>query len=343
MGEPDYKLGRLKGRWVVTWHEQNRRPRHRLSKGISASEAAAELRNFAKLRTRLLARDSKTVEDLYTSYRADRAAEHRPTAKIEFSWKALKPVFGRMAPSDITKQDCRHYVERRRFEGRAVGTAWTELSVLRAIVNWAVTEKLIQQAPFIQLPPQPEPKERHLTREEAERLLAAAVSPHIRLFIVVALATAGRSSAILELQWVRIDFERGRVNLRTAEASRNKRRAIVPMNASVRAALSEAQQGALSPFVIEWGGDRVRSIKRAFARAVERAGLGDDVTPHTLRHTAAVWMAEGGVPMSEISQYLGHSSTKVTERVYARYSPDYLRKAGATLEIGVPGGSLNRV
>jgi hypothetical protein len=54
---------------------------------------------------------------------------------------------------------------------------------------------------------------------------------------------------------------------------------------------------------------------------------------HTLlRHTAAVLMAENGVPMSEISQYLGHNSTETTERVYARYSPDYLRKAAA--EVG---------
>ena len=50
------------------------------------------------------------------------------------------------------------------------------------------------------------------------------------------------------------------------------------------------------------------------------------MTPYVLRHTAAVWMAEGGVPMSEISQYMGHTTTAVTERVYARYSPQHLRR-----------------
>jgi integrase len=44
-------------------------------------------------------------------------------------------------------------------------------------------------------------------------------------------------------------------------------------------------------------------------------------------------MAEGGVPMSEIAQYLGHSSTRVTETVYARYSPTYLRGAAKALEL----------
>lgn len=57
------------------------------------------------------------------------------------------------------------------------------------------------------------------------------------------------------------------------------------------------------------------------------------VTAHMFRHSAAVWMAEGGVPMSEIAQYLGHSNTSITERIYARYSPDYLRNAARHLEI----------
>jgi len=64
------------------------------------------------------------------------------------------------------------------------------------------------------------------------------------------------------------------------------------------------------------------------------AGL-EDVSAHVLRHTAAVWMAEAGVPMDEISQYLGHSNVEITRRVYARYSPDYLRKAASALELGL--------
>mgnify|MGYP006423973977 CR=1 FL=1 len=37
--------------------------------------------------------------------------------------------------------------------------------------------------------------------------------------------------------------------------------------------------------------------------------------------------------MSEISQYLGHSSTRETERTYARFSPDHLRGAAEALEV----------
>lgn len=44
-------------------------------------------------------------------------------------------------------------------------------------------------------------------------------------------------------------------------------------------------------------------------------------------------MAEAGIPMEEIAQYLGHANVEVTRKVYARYSPEYLRKAASALEI----------
>lgn len=56
------------------------------------------------------------------------------------------------------------------------------------------------------------------------------------------------------------------------------------------------------------------------------------MSPQFLRHTAAVWMAEAKPPMAEIAQYLGHEDDRITQRVYARYSPDYLRQAAAALE-----------
>jgi integrase len=43
-------------------------------------------------------------------------------------------------------------------------------------------------------------------------------------------------------------------------------------------------------------------------------------------------MAEDGVPFEEIAQYLGHSSTKVTFSVYARFSPTHLQRASKSLE-----------
>ena len=98
------------------------------------------------------------------------------------------------------------------------------------------------------------------------------------------------------------------------------------------AALQEAKDKALSPYVIEWGGKGVGSIKTSMKKAAARASL-SDVSPHVLRHSAAVWMAEAGRDMEEIRQFLGHESIEVTRRIYAKLSPSYLAGAADVLEL----------
>jgi integrase len=44
-------------------------------------------------------------------------------------------------------------------------------------------------------------------------------------------------------------------------------------------------------------------------------------------------MAEAGIPIPEIGQYLGHGDLKTTYKIYARFSPDYLKKAASSLEL----------
>ena len=180
----------------------------------------------------------------------------------------------------------------------------------------------------------PSPRSRNLSRDEARSLMDAAHAPHVRLAIVLMLGTAARVRAILDLTWDRCDFDRGLITLRNPEdTTPRKGRAVVPMNGMVRAALSEAREGALSNHVLEWAGKPVLSLKKGMGTAARKAGL-VGVSPHVLRHTAAVWMAEGKVPMDEIAQYMGHEDSRITTKVYARFSPDYLRKAANVLDFG---------
>ena len=109
--------------------------------------------------------------------------------------------------------------------------------------------------------------------------------PHLRLFVILAITTGGRSSAICQLLWSKVDFEAGTIDLRTTEKPNpltkrtQKGRAFVAMTAEARAALSEAKIGALTDYVIEWDGVPVKKIRKAFMAAVRRAGLAG-VTPH---------------------------------------------------------------
>ena len=120
----------------------------------------------------------------------------------------------------------------------------TELTYLRAALAYAVKEQWLKQAPYIPLPQKPGPREHHLTREDAKKLLNAASMPHVKLFIRLALATAGRASALLELTWDRVDLDARRIDLRDPDRPRTRKgRARVPINDTLLEALAEAKQG----------------------------------------------------------------------------------------------------
>jgi len=307
----------------------------RFRRSLGTDDIATGRARFAEFTRQLASQAASgpvTIAEIYHAYIADRRADGKSTTRIEDAWKRLSPTFGEAMPSYVDKDTCRRYAKSRQKDGTSNGTIHLELGYLRSALIHAERENWIDRAPFVWLPQKPPPREHHITREEAERLLAAASFPHVKLFIILALSTAGRAEALLDLTWDRVDFARRRINLRPpGRATTPKGRAVTPMNETAATALEEARKGALTTHVIEWAGKPVRSIKKGIGAAGARIGV--KVTPHVLRHTAAVWMAEAGIPMDEIAQYLGHSSPATTYRVYARFSPDYLQKAAKSLEL----------
>jgi integrase len=240
---------------------------------------------------------------------------------------ALRDHFWHRLGTVIDREACREYHKARRLLGYSNSTIRTDLALLRACLRWRYGEA----APDIWLPPASAPRDRWLTKPEARKLVDAAKSPHIRLFLILGLATGARSAAILDLTWGRIDFHHGTIDYRPpGRIQTNKRRTVVPMNATARKALEEAQKGALSDHVIEFGGKPIASVKKAIERLAKTTGIA--VSPHVLRHTCAVWMAQADVPMQKISQYLGHTSLAMTASTYARYSPSFMTDAGGAVE-----------
>lgn len=334
MPKDEFRLARVNGRYFVVWYEGGRRQRRALGttdKAIGLARLSAFVR---KLSFERKAGESLTMTAIYDAYVADREIEGKAAVpRMRDAWKRLSPTFGALSPMHINKSLCRSYTERRRKQGVGDGTIHVELGYLRAALRFAKREEWITAEPTVPLPRKPPPQDHHLSRDEAARLIDAAGQPHIRLFIILALTTAARAGAILDLTWSRVDLERRMIRLSNPDRQQSsKGRATVPVNDLLYAALNEARNGAISDHVIEWAGGRIDSVKKGVSLAAERCGL--RCSPHVLRHTAAVHLAEDGHSMDEIAQFLGHSNPVTTYRIYARYSPHHLRRLGSSLEYG---------
>jgi len=321
-------IGRLRGGYCVSWYENGKRRRFSLT-ARSREEAESEGRE-RYLRETWTAGDL-TVAAIWDAYIDFLGA--KPTAKtMRHTGMAVLPSFGSLKPAQITVQDCRDYLSERIAVGRKVGTVHTELGHLRSALKWAQKASLISRAPHIELPPKPASDVRPMSGEDMQRLIDGCSAPHVRLAVVLLIATGARVGAVLDLTWDRVDFARGVIDLRLPDGVTRKGRAVVPMNRMARAALETAYRARLTDHVVEWAGKRVRSIRKGYSAALDRSGLGS-MSIHQIRHSVAVRMLAAGQPIEKVSQYLGHSNVQITYQTYARFMPEHLQDAADILDL----------
>jgi integrase/recombinase XerD len=97
-----------------------------------------------------------------------------------------------------------------------------------------------------------------------------------------------------------------------------------------RPALAAAGRGSAALFLNARGGPLSRQSAWSILRAVaERAGLSGDLSPHTLRHSFATHLLDGGADVRVVQELLGHASVTTTQ-VYTLVTVDRLREVYAT-------------
>jgi len=150
----------------------------------------------------------------------------------------------------------------------------------------------------------------------------------------MAVATGMRLKEVVGLRWD--DVNRAARVIQVSEDSKTGRRDI-PMSKSVEGVLDDQVRHLRSPMVFvdsegrDYSSAAARDrVSRKTRKAMEDAGI-QDASFHTLRHTAAAWMVQAGVPLYEVQNVLGHSSPAMTQR-YAHLWPDHLRRAVRALD-----------
>ncbi len=179
-----------------------------------------------------------------------------------------------------------------------------------------------------------------LTQTEVEKLLdmpdQSALGLRDRALLELGYSTGMRVSELCGVQLEQLDHEQRLVRIR---GKGNKER-IVPYGRSAENAVARyietarprLAKGRVSPYLfLNYAGrplSRVSFWKLLRKYALE-AGLPPDVTPHTLRHSFATHLLEGGADLRAVQELLGHASIATTQ-IYTKLDVDYLLEVHRT-------------
>ncbi len=259
------------------------------------------------------------------------------SAKMQESYQSsfghLKPVFGKSKLNSITKLMVKTYMANRKLDEVSNATVNKEVSCLKGVLSraaeWGYIEvnnllglKLLKEAPI---------RERYLTREESRHLIDAAPT-FLRDIIVFALGTGMRQDEIFGLKWENVilnqRFRHGEITI----VGKGGKRRNIRMNQTVYELLARKRRESKNCFVFPSPktGVKIINIDRSFHEALKKAGI-SNFHFHDLRHTAASWMVQAGVPIYAVKEILGHSQVATTQR-YAHQSPEYLESQLGVLD-----------
>jgi len=239
-----------------------------------------------------------------------------------------------VAPADADALAVRSFLAALHRDGLSARSRGRALSAVRGLFRFARREGVVEADPAAGVPAPRAGRDlpRHLRPGEIEALLEApgsegALGARDRAILELLYAAGLRVSELVGLDWRDLDLSARVLRVlgkggkeRMAPFGRAAERALREWLGEwegVRAAAGDGGGGRDGePVFLNHRGGRLtdRSVRRVIDRAVERAAVAAGVHPHTLRHTFATHLLEGGADLRAIQELLGHASLATTQR-----------------------------
>jgi len=273
----------------------------RLERGLSDNTVASYARDLEDF-CRYLSRDERNLRD------ADRTAVLRYLSDLK--QRGMKPT-----------------------------TIARRMSALRSFFRYLLREGAVQGDPTadIEVASPDEHLPRVVSEADVERMISAVRRPDAiglrdRAMLETLYATGMRVSELVTLSLEDVELAAGFIRV----FGKGKKERVVPLGEMAQDALGlylrygrpvlARDRSENAVFLNRLGRRMTRqgfwNILKGYAR---QAGVSDGVTPHTLRHSFATHLLEGGADLRVVQELLGHADIATTER-YTHVTPHRLRE-----------------
>jgi len=265
------------------------------------------------------------------AYRRDLRAYHEWLTERALPWAAVRA------------EDLAAYVVALRESGKAASSVARSMVAVRSCHRFLLDEGLLDHDPGadLEVPRVPAGLPKALSEAEVERLFdqlvdVGRVATRDRAILEVLYGTGARVSELVGLSLADLDLDAGLLRV----FGKGAKERVVPLGRLARASLADwlgpegrptfeperwARRGdAEALFLNQRGGRLSRQGTWGIIRLYgERAGLGDRLSPHVLRHSCATHMLDHGADIRAVQELLGHASISTTQ-VYTLVSTERL-------------------
>lgn len=279
------------------------------------------------------------------------------TARVD---SQLRPVFGDTRVIDLRKEDFTRWIRDRRKAGASDGTINKLIAYLIRSLNLGAEQDpplVIAFPKWLKKLDWDNERTGTVTHEMYRKLVSsfAVESEHARLAFVIGYHVGLRKGAILSLKWDWVNWADGVITIPAPKRATNKNKPRhVPIYGEMRSYLEMAyaqwQSSPQCPYIVQYEGKRVFSIKRSIETAFRVSGLLKDsgktissgkrkgqplLKPaalfHDLRRTAATNLHDAGHDLADIMEICGWKSVDMPKR-YIQQSAKRVRDIGRTME-----------
>ena len=242
-------------------------------------------------------------------------------------------------PSDITSKLLREFVFHLKDVGLSPSSIRRNISAVRTYFRFLLAEGAVTRDPSerIETPKRWRTLPEVLTVEEVLRLLAAPTLDDPLAFRDRAMLELAYGAGLRVSEWITIGVRDLLLEDKLVRVfGKGSKERLVPIGRSAIGAIATYTR-ELRPKLEHGGGkgmlflnSRGEPLSRMGAwkilrRYVERAGIEKHVSPHTLRHSFATHLLEGGADLRAVQEMLGHADISTTQ-IYTHVDREYLRQ-----------------
>lgn len=258
-----------------------------------------------------------TVEELLYAHLAYKRPSKANAERVISDLRPVAALLGNISVTDLAKHQIMQAMNEQLLKVKPK-TVRIRFAHLKAAYSWAVEQGILNSVPQFRLPQASSERIPPPSNDECISIINNALQ-HVQRVVVLGIYCGMRigSSELFKLTWQDVDLKSRILRVWSAEKNKKIPWRDVPL---CNAVFSEMEKWYAEDngegYIIHWKGKPVKSIKKAWDKALKKAGITRRIRPYDLRHAFATNALEAGADLKSVSEIMGHADTTMVLKTY---------------------------